>query len=69
MLDGCFDAPICQEDNWENIFFQQVGRDQGQIKSAASEPNEDSNDDEVEEIPVLPSFFLIGQRYLQCRML
>ena len=57
VVDGYFDAPVCQElpDNWEELFFQQVRRTQEETNSAtSSELNEDSNDDEVEEIPAVP---------------
>ena len=41
-VDGCLDAPFCQElsDNWEDIFFRQVGR----------EENHEDYNDEVEEV-------------------
>ena len=57
VVDGYFDAPVCQEftDNWEELFFQQVRCTQEETNSAiSSELNEDSNDDEVEEVPAVP---------------
>ena len=46
---GYFDAPVCQlSDNWEDMFFQQVQRDQEKTNlTTPCELNEDSNDDEV----------------------
>ena len=57
VVDGYFDAPVCQElsDNWEDMFFQQVQRDQEKTNLVTPcELNEDSNDDEVEEIAAVP---------------
>ena len=48
-----FKAPVCQEhsDNWEDMFFNQVQRDQEKTNLATPcELNENSNDDEVQEI-------------------